>query len=266
MLAFLLLRVSFAETNLAAPIIHSESIEKIDSEIDANGIRSALLSSKNGEGKKTKKKKKKIFSVPIEVGVGPAAYHFGASNGIDRIFHTGISLSGQAVISNKLIRENKHMIPKQYRKMALAQDEIRVSKIWIPESIIISPSTSGTAAFGASFRPIAASLIQAKNSNGLSVDLGARATYVHIQHGDGDLSPHFLGLGVDATAEYRICLKKGELKGRWLGIGWASHVYIPQGLLFSSDSAAALSFEPAQWHTGQAFIKYYHRFPYQYKS
>lgn len=244
MLIFLFTLLSFAE---------------IPPNAETQELQSPAQSQKNGKGKgKKKKKKKKVITVPIEIGVGPTAYHFGNMNGSDRTFHTGVSISGQAIISKKLIRQNKHMIPKEYRKMAMAQDEIRISKLWIPESIIISPSTSGTSAVGASFRPIGLSLMKAKKNKGVNVDLGARVTYAYISSEDPSiLSPHFLGLGIDGRAELRVPL--GKRKG--LGIGWASHAYIPQSML----SGGSVDLDPMNWHVGQGFVKYYYRFPYQYR-
>ena len=69
----------------------------------------------NPNGKKKGKKKKKEINIPIEIGLGPTIYTFTNTEGIEPHFYRGISTSGVAIISKKLIRQNKHMIPKQYR-------------------------------------------------------------------------------------------------------------------------------------------------------
>jgi hypothetical protein len=256
--AILFLFPAFADSPV---VVQDQNTTSTVIEAISDNVKNISSSSKNGtstSSKKKTKKKKKVITIPIEVGLGPTAYHLGGMNGSDRTFHSGVSISGQAIISKKLIRQNKHMIPKEYRKMAMAQEELRISKIWIPESIILSPSTSGTSAFGASFRPVSLSLLRAKKNRGLNVDLGARLTYAYINSDDPEiLQPHFIGLGIDGKAEFRIPLKKKTS----LGIGWTSHAYIPQEML----SGGTFNIDPSNWHVGQAFVKYYYRFPYQYR-
>ena len=145
--------------------------------------------------------------------------------------------------------------------MAMAQEELRISKLWIPESIILSSRYSTTSALGASFRPVSLSLLRAEKNRGLNIDVGARFTYAYLTSSELELeTPHFIGLGVDVKAEYRIPLSKKNS----LGAGWASHAYIPQST-WSGAAVETVDLSPANWHVGQAFVKYYYRFPYQYR-
>ena len=212
--------------------------------------------------KKGKKKKKKPISIPIEIGVGPAGFNFSGMMNEDQLFYSGVSLSGEAIISNKMLRKNKHMIPKQYRKMALAQEELRISKIWIPESILLSSGSTGPSAFGASFRPVSLSVVRAKKNKGLNVDLGARLTYAYINSEDTTIdNMHFLRVGLDGKAELRVPMGNKNS----LGIGWASHAYIPPELIVSlgENNLDNLDMNNVHWHVGQVFVKYYYRFPYK---
>lgn len=213
----------------------------------------------NPNGKKKGKKKKKEINIPIEIGLGPTFYNFTNTEGIEPHFYRGISTSGVAIISKKLIRQNKHMIPKQYRKFALSQDEFRITKLWIPDSIIMTSSLYGTSAYGASFRPVSLSLSKAKKNKGLNADIGARLTYAYVNDTNKDLSTHFFRLGLDGRAELRVPMGRKNS----LGIGWTSQIYMPQGFLETASSENAGDIVPE--HVGQISIKYYYRFPYKYK-
>ena len=222
-------------------------------------IQKQPISTTKAPPKKKSGKKKTHINIPIELGFGPTFYHFSNIQGIDPQFYRGISLSGEAVITKKIIRENKHMIPKQYRKMALAQDEIRISKIWIPDSILFTNNLNGTSMYGASFRPVSMSLSRAKKNKGLNTDIGARFTYAYISHSNTDTTSHFLRLGLDGRLELRIPLQKQNS----MGIGWISQLYLPAGFLTSLDQETTPTIIPN--HVGQFYIKYYYRFPYKYK-
>ena len=86
-------------------------------------------------------------------------------------------------------------------------------------------------------------------------------TYAYIDTNDETItSSHFIGVGIDGRAELRVPLGKKNS----LGIGWASHVYIPQSMLAGSDDGDVF-LDPSNWHVGQGFVKYYYRFPYHYR-
>ena len=243
------------------------SVSHSKTDIEKNEYTQFRLSAPSSSRTKTKTpppqkktgKKKTHINIPIELGVGPTLYHFSNIQGIDPQFYRGISVSGEAVITKKIIRENKHMIPKQYRKMALAQDEIRISKIWIPDSILFTNNLNGTSMYGASFRPVSISLSRAKKNKGINADIGARATYAYVNNSNTDATIHFLRLGLDGRAELRIPVQKQNS----LGIGWISQLYLPAGFLTSLDQATQPALIPN--HVGQFYVKYYYRFPYKYK-
>ena len=126
------------------------------------------------------------------------------------------------------------MIPKDIEKWVF-QDEIRTS-YFDPDSIIISPSSSGTSAF-ASFRPISA--LRKRKKQGLNVDLGARFTYAYIDTNDETItSSHFIGVEFDGRAELRVLLGKKNS----LGIGWASMLYSPEYVSRLDDGDVFLTF------------------------
>ena len=225
----------------------------------AQNVSVALQANK---AKKKKKKGKKPLHIPIEVGVGPAGFNFTGLIGDNQFFHSGLSISGEAILSRKVLKQNKHMIPKQYRKMVLSQREMRISKLWIPDSLIISPALNGTSVYGASFRPISLGLISPRNNRGLSASVGARATYAYIASQDEAIgTTHFLRVGLDGRAEFRIPIGKKK----WLGLGWASHLYIPQtvGGAVGDLDIENVDLASSIWHVGHAFVKYYYRFPYK---
>ncbi|MDR2731942.1 MAG: hypothetical protein LBB36_01855 [Fibromonadaceae bacterium] len=78
--------------------------------------------------------------VPINVGVGPAL--FWIPGVVDRELHTGAQLKLYAVLTPKILQENKDKIPKKYRKYVNMDEEMHISPIWlalIPEYLVISP-------------------------------------------------------------------------------------------------------------------------------
>ena len=255
----------FVSTILFLAISICEANEPEDLESSLTHYESAnplAATNQNRSSQKSKSRQKnKTITVPIEIGVGPSAYHLGNVNGTARLAHNSLAISGHAIITKKLIRQNKNLIPKEYRKLAMAQEELRVSKLWIPESIIASSRYATTSALGASFRPVSLSVLKSKKNKGLNADVGARFTYAYLTSSELDLeTPHFIGLGVDVKAEYRIPLSKKDS----IGVGWASHAYIPQEVLLGA-TVETLDIGISNWHVGQAFVKYYYRFPYQYK-
>ena len=158
-----------------------------------------------------------------------------------------------------LIVDNVFQDPHAVRKFALSQDEFRITKLWIPDSIIMTSNLYGTSAYGASFRPVSISLSKAKKNKGLNADIGARLTYAYINDTNKNLSTHFFRLGLDGRAELRVPMGRKNS----LGIGWTSQIYMPQGFLDSASNEGSGDIMPE--HVGQISVKYYYRFPYKYK-
>ncbi len=69
------------------------------------------------------KKKKRPVDLPIDIGMGPAAYLITGQVFQDRLVHTGIALSAEAILDNKTLRKFKNPIPSQYREQVLQMDE-----------------------------------------------------------------------------------------------------------------------------------------------
>ncbi|MHB8878660.1 MAG: hypothetical protein ACYC8T_33590, partial [Myxococcaceae bacterium] len=99
-------------------------------------------------------------TVPIDIGVGPAAYWFFGPLTDNRgsLPHFGLKINVLAVIDQETLKANRDKIPSQYKKMAERMTEVRISpSIFIPESFIISPKTDslgGTGVYGVTWRPI----------------------------------------------------------------------------------------------------------------
>ena len=58
----------------------------------------------------------KKVAVPIDVGVGPSALIWTGAIAQDQLVHYGLSISAAAVLDKKFLRQNKKLIPKQYRR------------------------------------------------------------------------------------------------------------------------------------------------------
>lgn len=80
-------------------------------------------------------------TVPVDVGVGPAAFAFFGPVFDDQPIHTGLKLSVEAVLDKEWLKKNQRRVPPRYRKYAKSLDEVRISpSILIPDALIISPS------------------------------------------------------------------------------------------------------------------------------
>ena len=201
----------------------------------------------------------KKIEVPIELGIGPSMLNVTGAVAQDQPWHYAISLSGEAIISKKLLKQNKKMIPKQYRKKVLKMDEIRVSSIYLPDMLIVSPRTGNTALYGISWRPISMGVPLIKGPTSLKAGLGLRLTGAYLDSSLPSLpSTLFIRPGLDAKIQAQMPL--GEKFG--LTAGWASQVYVPQSLGGELDDFAA-ELDSSIWHIGQAFARLNYRFPYK---
>ena len=59
-------------------------------------------------------------TVPVDIGLGPAAHMITGPVQDDQMLHTGLKLSVEAIIDKKTIKKNKKRIPRQYRRYAKA--------------------------------------------------------------------------------------------------------------------------------------------------
>jgi hypothetical protein len=86
------------------------------------------------------KAEKREVEVPINVGIGPA--FFWIPGVVGKELHPGAKLDLYAVITPKMLQENKDKIPKQYMKYVNMEEEMHVWQLWmviIPKYLIISP-------------------------------------------------------------------------------------------------------------------------------
>jgi hypothetical protein len=201
--------------------------------------------------------------VPVDIGVGPAAYYFFGPIVGNRgaVPHFGLKLNVYAVIDQSVIAANRASIPPQYQSMADRVSEVRISpSFFIPDSFIISPKLSAfdsTGIYGVTWRPLALGvpLIGGGKKKGavrLGLSAGLLLTYAFIY---SDLFPttHFIRPGLDAMLELEVALSKSFL----FSLGWASQIYVPQQL----GQFGIGPLDQSIFHVGQAFLKLHFRFP-----
>ncbi|MFP2931955.1 hypothetical protein ACLESO_43680 [Pyxidicoccus sp. 3LG] len=194
-------------------------------------------------------------TVPVDVGVGPAAFLFFGPVFDDQPIHTGLKISVDAVLDREWLRKNERLIPKRYRKQARSVDEIRISpSILIPDTLIISPKLRDTGMYGATWKPLSLGLPLSSNPVRFSVNGGLLLTYAYL-HSDTLDDTHFLRPGAALGADLELQLAKSFL----ISLGWESALYVPQelgGLGFPDRLRNGI------FHVGQAYVQFHVRFPY----
>jgi hypothetical protein len=200
------------------------------------------------------------IDVPVDLGVGPELLIINNPVFRDQAIHFGLKINVEAVLSHKLLLKEKRRIPKQYQKMVLGMNELRITpSIFIPDSLIISPKIANTALYGISWRPIAGD-IPLVQDEWFFIKLGAGLDLTtFFLYSDNLPTTFFLRPGVDVKLEM-VWMMADEFG---VGLGWQSTFYIPQptGLDFGSF----FSVQPWRqdiWHIGQAFLQLHFRFPY----
>ena len=205
-------------------------------------------------------------TVPVDVGVGPAAYVISGPVFDDQPVHGGLKLSIQAIIDQATIQANKNRIPASYRSQAAHMSEIRISpSILIPDAFFISPKTQHTGIYGITWRPLSLglTLIQSKPLR-FTLSTGLLLTYAFLYSDLPELpDTHFFRPGLDIGGEIELAFSRSFL----ISFGWFSGFYIPQGFgTFGmgpfGDKATSDNLSKTLWHFGQAFIKLHFRFPY----
>ncbi|MDR1759505.1 MAG: hypothetical protein LBR60_03150 [Fibrobacter sp.] len=82
------------------------------------------------------------IEIPLNVGVGPAFFWIPGVTG--RVFHPGLQIEPYAVITPKVLQDNKEKIPMKYRKFLKTREDIHLAPLWmalIPNYIVISPGS-----------------------------------------------------------------------------------------------------------------------------
>jgi hypothetical protein len=205
------------------------------------------------------------ITVPLDVGIGPAAYYFFGPVNDERwpIPHFGLKLSLAAVIDRELIDRNRNAIPKRYRKLASGVSEVRISpSIFIPDAFIISPklpALGSTGMYGVTWRPASVGVPIGggpKSAGRISLEAGLILTYLFL-HSDTLPTTHFIRPGIDLMVEIELAASKSFL----VSFGWASQIYVPQQL----GSLGIGPLRESIFHVGQAFLKLHFRTPYDAK-
>lgn len=193
-------------------------------------------------------------TVPLDVGVGPAAYFISGPVYRDQPLHTGVKISLEAVLDRPWLRRNQAVIPRGYRKRALQVDELRISpSLFIPDALIISPKVRNTGLYGATWRPLGLGLPLLTGRFTLKLQAGLLLTYAFLT---SDTLPdtHFLRPGVDLGARLEVELTRSFL----VSAGWSSGLYLPQEL----GGFGVGKLEQSMFHLGQANLQLHLRFPY----
>lgn len=212
---------------------------------------------KKAAKKPAKRRKKGPVTVPVDLGIGPAVHMVTGPIQDDQQLHYGVKISLAAIISQEIIKSQKHRIPKKYRGMATRMKEVRYTPtIFIPDTLFISPKTERTGMYGVNFQPVAINLPLVRSPR-LAIGAGLDLTYIYIDSDEPALgTTHFLRPGLDLTADLEIPLSKSFL----ISVGWASIFYPPQevgGEIFELGKL-----DDSIWHIGQAYLQLHFRFPY----
>jgi hypothetical protein len=193
--------------------------------------------------------------VPLNIGVGPAAYIVSGPVYEDQPVHYGLKINPAVILDRNALDRARERIPRRFRSALSQADEIQIRFLYLPESFFISPRIDNTVMYGATWRPIGFAYSFSRVPR-LSVSAGMLLTYAYIAS-DRIRSPtHFLRPGVELKAELTIPFSKRFL----LSLGWASGFYIPQRVGGSVLSVAPLN--RSVWHIGQGFVLLNVRIPH----
>ncbi|WIG92850.1 hypothetical protein [Myxococcus sp. SDU36] len=194
-------------------------------------------------------------TVPVDVGVGPAAFAFFGPVFDDQPIHTGLKLSVEAVLDKEWLKKNQRRVPPRYRKYAKSLDEVRISpSILIPDALIISPKLRDTGMYGATWKPLSLGVPLTSSPARLSLGAGLLLTYVYM-HSDTLPDTHFVRPGAEVGIDLELPLSKSFL----LGVGWESAFYVPQEL---GGLGLPERLSEGIFHVGQVYLQLHFRFPY----
>lgn len=198
-------------------------------------------------------------TVPINIGIAPTANFITGPIQGDQLIHTGLRLYVAAVLDQKLLRAQRHRIPRQYRKRIARSTEIRYNpySLFTPHSVIISPKIRETGIYGLAFRPLGIGLAITPPPVRLSFDAGLMIKYMFIHSDKLDSPTHFIRPGLEFRGDLEFPIVRDAFH---MSIGWASQFYPPQKI-----GGWPWEFWPLNrtiWHVGQAYLMAHFRFPY----
>jgi len=206
---------------------------------------------------------KEVVEVPLNIGFGPALNYIPGVISDDQTFHYSLKLDMFAVLDKDFIESHKNRVPKKYRGLLEGKDEFRISYIFIPESLIISPKIENTGIYGINFRPISLGLpfVSNKNfKNGLSLGLNLSYMFIHSDKiFDGKGSMNFLRPALNLQFDNLVRVNRNLL----LSFGLDSYFYIPQEIKDSSPVLEIGNLDRALWFIGQVYIIINFRVPYK---
>jgi hypothetical protein len=197
-------------------------------------------------------------TVPVDVGIGPAANWITGPIADDQWPHYGIKLSVLAILDQQLLRRERNRIPPAYREMITRMHEIRFSpSILIPDSLIISPKLpkTNTAIYGITWKPASVGLPFGEGPVKLSLDAGVVLTSFY-EYSTVLPSTFFLRPGLDIQADLEVMATPTF----GFSIGWDSSFYIPERVGHFWEIGPL---NQDIWHVGQAYFKFHFRFPYE---
>ncbi|AKQ63887.1 hypothetical protein A176_000799 [Myxococcus hansupus] len=195
------------------------------------------------------------FTVPVDVGVGPAAFAFFGPVFEDQPIHTGLKLSVQAVLDKDWLKKNQRRVPPRYRKYAASLDEVRISpSLLIPDTLIISPKLRDTGMYGATWKPLSLGVPLSSGPARLSLGVGALLTYAYL-HSNTLPNTHFVRPGAEVGLDLELQVSKSFL----VSLGWESAFYVPQEL---GGLGLPERLRDGIFHVGQAYLQFHVRFPY----
>ena len=197
-------------------------------------------------------------TVPINVGVAPAAMFWTGPIQDDQLVHYGLRIDVFAAMDRRWLQENCDVVgryvPASYRGFVARSEEIRYLPspgFLIPRTLFISPKIKNTGMYGATFNLIGGAL----GLGWLRVGGHLIGTYAYI-HSDTLGTTHFLRPGLELRADLELPLSDVFR----VSLGWASQLYIPQqvgGLPWE-----VLPLNNSAWHVGQAYLMLHFRIPY----
>jgi len=197
--------------------------------------------------------------VPVEMGLGPAAFTFAGPMYGDQPLHTGLRLHFKAVLDEGLVEAHENAMPSVLAERIRSRGEIRVGYWAIPESIFLSPERLQTSVWGATWR-----MGSFEWSWGRTVKLrfgaGFLFTYARIVSEQLRSPTHFARPGTDAKLELELALGD-HLR---LTLGGSSQLYLPQQLGASPFGSVLSSFHHLRrsiWHIANAYLVLGGRFP-----
>ncbi len=217
--------------------------------------------------------------IPVQIGVGPAGLLFAGPafpqlgfSGIlaeDRVLHTGLRLSVQAIIDGETVRKHPGLVPRAYRQRIIDAGEFRITPgpvALIPTTLVISPPvTGGAQAYGATWSLLGIGLPLVSEPVRVALGGALIGTVLYIRSPSLAAAHYvFARPGIEVRFEVEIPVH-GDLRAT---LGAATQIYVPQTL----DGTEAEMFGMGElldarslWNINLFYLQAQFRVPYQHK-